>query len=39
MIRSDQLENDLVVEGQFATEKMMQDWGWSQLLDSLEKYL
>ena len=29
MIRSDQLENDLVVEGQFATEKMMQEWGWT----------
>ena len=38
MIRSDQLENDLVVEGQFATEKMMQEWGWTQLLDSLERH-
>ena len=38
MIRSDQLENDLVGEGQFATEKMMQEWGWTQLLDSLERH-
>ena len=32
-MRSDILENDLTIEGQFVTEQVMkEEWGWSQLL-------
>lgn len=36
LIRSDMLENDLAVEGEFATEETMRDeWKWSELLSCL----
>lgn len=35
MLRSDQLMNDLEVEGEFVTEKVMrEEWGWTELLSN-----
>ena len=34
LLRSDLLENDLNVEGEFVTEDVLRDeWGWSEKLD------
>ena len=30
LIQTESLENDLVVEGEFASEKTMESWGWSK---------
>ena len=32
LIQSDSLENDMIVEGQYASETCMEEWGWSKPL-------
>ncbi len=32
LIRADSLQNDLSVEGEFATEETMVEWGWNPFL-------
>lgn len=37
LIREDELANDLILEGQFLSEKeMMEVWGWSEKLVQIE---
>ena len=39
MIRSDLLQNDLNIEGQFATEETMRDeWGWTEILSGQKRF-
>ena len=41
MVRSDELENDLTIDGEFASEETMRgEWGWSELLmfDSVQNF-
>ena len=38
MIRSDLLQNNLKIEGEFVTQETMEEWGWSENLSSQKWY-
>lgn len=33
LLRSDLLQHDLDVQGQFVSEKTMREWGWTEILE------